>query len=70
MSMFESKGTLRTAGSRLITYGGATVLGDSVWAVCRWELMRCINVVLPDPAMPTQTMATGGFCCCEAMVRV
>ena len=24
--------------------------------------MRCMKVVLPEPAMPTQTMATGGFC--------
>jgi hypothetical protein len=33
-----------------------------------------MKVVLPDPAMPTQTMATGGFCCWElleeAMIEV
>ena len=28
--------------------------------VCRCETMRCIKVVLPEPAMPMQMTATGG----------
>lgn len=71
MSMFESKGTLRTAGSRFITYGGAVVSGACVCCVWRWELMRCMKVVLPDPAMPTQTIETGGcFCWAPAPAAV
>lgn len=59
--MLGSKGTLRTAGSRLSTYGGAVVVGDCWCCVWRWELMRCMKVVLPEPAMPIQTIATGGW---------
>ena len=40
--MLEEKGTLRTAGSRFITYGGASL----AW---RWALILCIKVVLPEP---------------------
>lgn len=40
--MLLSKGTVRTAGSRFITYGGER------WA-WRWELIRCMKVVLPEP---------------------
>lgn len=42
MSMLESNGTERTAGSRLMTYGG-------VFFACRWALIRCMKVVLPEP---------------------
>lgn len=42
MSMLLSKGTEWTAGSRLRTYGGLSL-------ECRYELMRCMKVVLPDP---------------------
>ena len=74
MSMLLSKGTDRTAGSRLRTYGGAEeeVVGEDevegcccccccccCW--CRWALMRCMKVVLPEPAMPMQMIATGGW---------
>lgn len=31
--------------------------------------MRCMKVVLPEPAMPMQTMATGGFCSVVAMME-
>ena len=40
--MLLSKGTLRTAGSRLITYG------RSFWP-CRCAFIRCMKVVLPEP---------------------
>ena len=52
MSMFASYGSVMTAGSRLRTYGGFR------WA-WRWTLMRCMKVVLPEPAIPTQTMTVG-----------
>lgn len=41
--MLQSKGTSSVAGSRLMTYGGLPF----EW---RWELMRLMNVVFPDPS--------------------
>ena len=49
MSMFAPYGILRTAGSRLITYGG-------VFLARRCALRRWTKVVLPDPAIPMQIM--------------
>ena len=43
MSILLSNGTLRTAGSRLMTYGGSLL----PW---RCELILCINVVFPEPS--------------------
>jgi hypothetical protein len=47
-------------------YGGVGAVLDtelSVWVGSEWvymcETRRCMKVVLPLPAMPTQTMATG-----------
>lgn len=47
--MFAPYGILRTAGSKLITYGG-------VFLARRCALRRWTKVVLPDPAIPMQIM--------------
>lgn len=67
MSMLESKGTDLTAGSRLMAYGGATVDDFSLCSSWRWLLILCMNVVLPDPAIPTHTTTTGA-CAVSAMI--
>ena len=54
ISIFAPYGTFRTAGSRLITYGG-------VFLAWRWEFSLCINVVLPDPAIPIQITVAGAM---------
>src|SRR5262249_127288 len=53
MSMLLSKGTFRTAGSRLMTYGGSLL----PW---RWALIRCMKVVFPDPG-DGHELAGGGL---------
>jgi len=45
--MFRAKGTVFTAGSRLIMYGGC------FW-VWRWAFRRCMKVVFPEPVKVRQ----------------